>query len=67
MILAAVAITVSPWLLVAGYVGHGCKDLWQHRSHFVTGTRWWPPFCATIDASVAVIIAIAISAGISFH
>jgi hypothetical protein len=19
------------------------KDLWQHRSHFVPNTRWWPP------------------------
>ena len=25
--------------------GHGLKDLWQHRSHFVANTRWWPPFC----------------------
>jgi hypothetical protein len=67
MILAAVAVTVSPWLLVALYVAHGCKDLWQHRSHFVHGTRWWPPFCATVDGAVAGLIAIAIVAGIGFH
>ena len=63
VILAAAAITVSPWLLVTGYVGHGCKDLWQHRSHFVAGTRWWPPFCAAVDWAAAGIIAIAIGAG----
>ena len=33
------AVTGSPWLLVAGMVGHGLKDLWQHRSHFVANTR----------------------------
>lgn len=42
VIVAAAAVTGSPWLLVAGLVGHGLKDLWQHRSHFVANTRWWP-------------------------
>ena len=67
VVLAAASVTLSPWLLVAGYFGHGCKDLWQHRSHFVRGTRWWPPFCLTVDWSVAGIIAIALGAGMSFH
>jgi hypothetical protein len=67
VILAAAAITLSPWLLVAGYFAHGCKDLWQHRSHFVAGTRWWPPFCLAVDWTVAGIIAGAIAAGIGFH
>ena len=67
MILAAVAITVGPWLLVSLYLAHGCKDLWQHRSHFVHGTRWWPPFCMTVDVTVAGLIAIAIGAGIGFN
>jgi hypothetical protein len=67
VVLATVAVTVSPWLLVVGYLGHGCKDLWQHRTQFVTGTRWWPPFCAAVDFTVAAIIAIAISAGTTFH
>jgi hypothetical protein len=67
VLLAAIAITVSPWLLVAGYFLHGCKDLWQHRTRFVTGTRWWPPFCATVDWAVAGIIAIAIGSGTAFH
>jgi hypothetical protein len=61
------AVTLSPWLLVAGYLGHGGKDLWQHRTHFVAGTRWWPPFCAVVDATVATIIATAIIAGTTFH
>jgi hypothetical protein len=66
-ILATAAVTLSPWLLVAGYAGHGCKDLWQHRTHFVRGTRWWPPFCAAVDWSVAAIIAVAIVAGAGFR
>ena len=64
---AAAAVTLSPWLLVAGYFAHGCKDLWQHRSQFVAGTRWWPPFCLAVDWTVAGIIAIAIAAGVGFH
>jgi hypothetical protein len=32
------------WLLVVGLAGHGFKDLWQHRRHYVANTRWWPPF-----------------------
>src|SRR3954453_9798409 len=31
VIVAAAAVTGSPWLLVAGLAGHGLKDLWQHR------------------------------------
>ena len=50
-----------------GFVGHGLKDLWQHRSHFVANTRWWPPFCMTIDFVAAAIIAVAIVSGVTFH
>ena len=32
VVIAAVAVTGSVWLLVAGLVGHGLKDLWQHRT-----------------------------------
>ena len=32
VVVAAAAVTGSPWLLVAGLAGHGFKDLWQHRS-----------------------------------
>lgn len=39
VVVAAAAITGSPWLLVAGLVGHGLKDLWQHRTRFVANTR----------------------------
>jgi hypothetical protein len=63
---AAVAVTGSAWLLVAGLAGHGCKDLWQHRTGFVANTRWWPPFCATVDFVAATIIAVAIVAGFHF-
>ena len=50
-----------------GFVGHGLKDLWQHRSHFVANTRWWPPFCMTVDFVAAAIIAVAIAGGVTFH
>jgi hypothetical protein len=66
VLVAATAVTGSPWLLVAGLAGHGLKDLWQHRSHFVRNTRWWPPFCMTVDWVVAAIIAGEIAAGMHF-
>ena len=67
VVLAAAGVTGSAWLIVIGFVGHGMKDLWQHRSHFVANTRWWPPFCMTIDFVAAAIIAIAIVSGVTFH
>jgi len=67
VVIAAAAVTNSPWLLVAGLAGHGLKDLWQHRSHFVANTRWWPPFCMVIDGVVAAIIVVEIAAGMHFN
>lgn len=67
IIIAAAAITGTPWLLVVGLAGHGLKDLWQHRTHFVANTRWWPPFCMVVDFVVAAIIAVEIAAGVHFH
>ena len=67
VLVAAAAVTESPWLLVVGLAGHGLKDLWQHRSHFVANTRWWPPFCLVVDAVAATIIAVEIVAGVQFH
>src|SRR5829696_9250084 len=66
VIVAAAAVTQSPWLLVVGLVGHGLKDLWQHRSHFVANTRWWPPFCMVVDWVVAVVLVGEIAAGMHF-
>jgi hypothetical protein len=66
VVVAAAAITGSPWLLVAGLAGHGLKDLWQHRTHFVANTRWWPPFCMIVDWVVAAIIVVEIAAGMHF-
>jgi hypothetical protein len=66
VLVAAAAITGSAWLLVAGFAGHGLKDLWQHRSHFVANTRWWPPFCMIVDWVVAAIIVGEIAAGMHF-
>ena len=66
VVVAAAAITGSAWLLVAGLGGHGLKDLWQHRTHFVAKTRWWPPFCMVVDWVVAAIIVGEITAGMQF-
>lgn len=63
VVIAAVGIIGTGWLLVLGFALHGCKDAWQERSRFVTGTRWWPPFCAAVDWVVALAIAIEIVAG----
>jgi hypothetical protein len=60
VVVAAVAVTASAWLVVAGLAGHGLKDLWQHRTQFVANTRWWPPFCATVDVVAAALVAVVI-------
>ena len=67
VLLAAAGVTGSAWLLVLGYTGHGLKDFWQERSHYVANTRWWPPFCAAVDWLVAVVLATEIIAGAGFH
>jgi hypothetical protein len=67
VLIAMAGVTGTAWLLVAGYAGHGAKDYWQERHHFVANTRWWPPFCAAIDFLVAIILAIEIAAGVDFH
>ena len=66
VVLAAAGVTGSAWLLVLGFTGHGLKDLWQHRSHFVANTRWWPPFCMVVDWVVAAIIVAEIAVGMRF-
>jgi len=63
VVVAAAGAPGSTWLLVAGLAGHGVKDAWQHRTGFVRGTRWWPPFCATVDWVAAGLIALAIGTG----
>jgi hypothetical protein len=67
VVLAAMGVTASAWLLVLGLAGHGVKDAWQQRSQYVSGTRWWPPFCAAVDVVVASLIAIQIVVGARFH
>jgi hypothetical protein len=67
VVIAAAGITGPAWLLVLGFAAHGLKDAWQQRAQFVSGTRWWPPFCAAVDWMVALAIAIEIVAGIHFQ
>jgi hypothetical protein len=67
VVIAAVAVTGPAWLLVVGFAGHGLKDAWQHRTQFVANTRWWPPFCATVDWVAALILLIAILRGVQFQ
>jgi hypothetical protein len=67
VVVAAMAVTGPAWLLVVGLAGHGLKDVWQHRTQFVANTRWWPPFCAAVDFVAALILLIAIVAGVQFH
>jgi hypothetical protein len=64
VLVAAAAITGPAWLLVIGLVGHALKDLWQHRRQYVAGTRWWAPFCCTVDLVAAALISLAILGGL---
>jgi hypothetical protein len=67
VLLAAAAVTGSAWVLVLGYTGHGLKDFWQERNHYVAGTRWWPPFCAAVDWLVAAVLLTEIAVGVGLH
>jgi hypothetical protein len=67
VVVAAAGISGSAWLLAFGLAAHGVKDAWQQRSQFVSGTRWWPPFCAAVDWVVAVIIGVEIMVRLHFH
>ena len=67
LVVAAVGMTGTVWLLVAGLAGHGLKDYWQHRTQFVANTRWWPPFCATVDWLVATVLLVEIAAGVNLR
>jgi hypothetical protein len=67
VLLASASVTGTAWLLVVGYAGHGFKDLWQERHHFVANTRWWPPFCCAVDMLVALVLVAMIAAGVDFH
>jgi hypothetical protein len=67
VVLAAIGITGPAWFLVVGLAGHGVKDFWQERRQYVSGTRWWPPFCAAVDWVAASVIAVEIVWGVRLH
>jgi hypothetical protein len=66
VLVAAAAITESPWLLVVGLAGHGLKDLWQHRGGS-SRTLGGGPVLPRGDWVAAAIIACEIVAGVDFH
>jgi hypothetical protein len=49
VLVAAIAVTGSVWLIVVGLVGHGLKDLWQHRASSLPTPGGGPPFCVVTD------------------
>jgi hypothetical protein len=67
VVVAAAGVTGPAWLLVVGLTGHGFKALWQHRHHFVAGTRWWPPFCLVVDWVAVAILVVLLAVGVDFH
>jgi len=67
VVVAAAGVTGPAWLLAFGLAAHGLKDAWQQRRQYVSGTRWWPPFCAAVDWVVALVIGIEIVAGFHFQ
>jgi hypothetical protein len=67
VVVAAAGVTGSAWFLAAGLAAHGVKDAVQERRQYVSGTRWWPPFCAAVDWVCASVIAIEIVAGVHLH
>jgi hypothetical protein len=67
VVCATLAMASHPWLIVAGLVGHGLKDLWQHRTQFVANTRWWPPFCLVVDVVAAALTAVLLLTGFDLH
>lgn len=67
LVLAAISVTATAWILVLGFAAHGVKDAWQEHSHYVANTRWWPPFCAAVDWLVAGVLVVEIAVGVQFH
>ena len=67
VVVAAAGVTGPAWLLVVGFIGHGVKDLCQHRRQFVVNTRWRPPFCLVIDWVAAAILVVLLAVGVDFH
>ena len=67
VVVAAVALATTGWLLAAGFAAHGLKDVWQWRHQFVEGTRWWPPFCATVDFVVAAALVVLLVGGVGLR
>ena len=49
-VLAVLGLWLTPFLLVAGYLGHGIWDIAHHpRGIHTKIATWWPPFCLVYD------------------
>ena len=67
VVLAAMGSPDRRGCWVLGFTGHGLKDLWQERRHYVANTRWWLPFCLVVDWVVAALLVVLIAASVAFH
>lgn len=60
-VLAAVAFKKSPWLIVAGLVGHGVFDCFHHLLIDNPGVpKWWPAFCLSFDIAAGALFAVVV-------
>jgi hypothetical protein len=54
---ALLGLTLSPWFVPAAYVGHGLWDCAHHnraKLGLVPIPQWYVPWCAAIDAIIAL-------------
>jgi len=54
---ALLGLVITPWLLPTAYLGHSLWDLAHHnraRLRLVAIPQWYVPWCATIDALIAI-------------
>ena len=61
-VVALVSFNTSLWLTVAALAGHGAMDLIHY--HIVSNSgvpQWWPGFCASVDITLAMYLALHIA------
>lgn len=61
-VVAIISFKTSLWLTVAALAGHGAMDLVHY--HIVSNSgvpSWWPGFCASVDITLAMYLALHIA------